>query len=244
MSENSVSRGILYDDLSESQSPDFEEKAVSFADSNVSFERGFEYNGFHTDIVVIRANENDIPESLYDTVDLLDDHKTSMYANMGAAVVDHAMQFFDNQNSVGNKIHPEDAENYIIIDEDGDKPISNGVDDFSPLNVVEDFSNYIEDIELSERIDGFYDSLMDELNSSSVVYSIREVQNKLDGQDFEELSGRNRERMFMQEVSKQLKNSGDVERLKKAFNELDIRLETVFSDSMGEYAKRNRVNRF
>lgn len=228
--------GIKYDEMSDQLQDVVDQKAETYEDKNVQVVDTLSYGGEqHEDVAVAYVGDGTVPQVLYDNVDLEEDSQMVMAGNVAAASIDHAMQNLDEEG----------VPQYVVMEAGTGEPVSEEVQSMRPLGAVNDASDYFQSQEFNDRLEAHMNELNQSLNTSEAREFVSETYQDMIESAPAEDDPLSLQREAMERLNERAGKADEevLEDVNNAVEEGDIRMETVFADSMRDHSTVSMTDR-
>lgn len=227
--------GIKYDEMPDKTQELVDQKAKEYKEADVEVVDSLKYEGeTHEDVAVAYIGEGTVPQLIYDNTDLENDKRAAFLGNAAAATIDKALQELDEEG----------VSEYIMVESGTVDPVSDEVGLMRPLGAVNDAAEYMADQEIDDRIGQYLEQVNEELETDKAQeFFEQKYKDSLEAaKGNEELVSAYKELQSIQQGVEEVDDE-IVEEVNEATVNTDISLETVFSDSMKDYATVSLTDR-
>lgn len=223
------SGGIKYGDMADEIQQMVDQKAETYQDKNTQVLDSVEFAGEqHEDVAIAYVGEGTTPQVLYEGTDLEDDNQAVIAGNMAASAMDNALQSLDDDG----------AAQYLVVEADSGNPVSEDVLQ-TPLRAVTEAAGYMQSQEFDDRMAAHMQQ-MDEALESPEARKLFEgpyrdiIESERAGG--EDALGLRAEAFDRLEQRVEEADQYVIDEVEEAAGQNDVRLETVFADSMRDHS--------
>lgn len=231
------SRGLEYETVLSNSNFDIINRAEEFRSENTRPYDELGYRGDNFDNVVVSwVDEGSLPVTMLCNTDFSEDVEVAKDANISSAVIDKALSGYEGS-----------ANKHLMMDrapeEDKNKVISDGVEEFSPSRAVKVVSDHIECVEICQRFEKYEQEMigfLGEAGEYSLRTEAREFFNEVDLKQNVDSIDSDQFESNVVECFKDTVDSSHYDVIDQATESIQTDLMPVYADSMRKYAFKNR----